>query len=279
MLYRLRQALRLGKPRSLVTLVPVKGVIAATQPGRRSVSADSLESALVKAFRKSGTRAVVLSINSPGGSPVQSRAIMARARELSARHNVPVIAHVEELGASGGYMVALAGDEVYADPFAIVGSVGVVAGGFGFPDAIARLGVERRVYTAGQHKAQLDPFKEEDPHDVARLQTILDASHGLFIDVVRERRGNRLNGDDAKLFEGDFYIASEARELGLIDGVEGLRDMLTRRFGEDVQIRQYGPDRRPSLSRFLSGVLSSAFGPETLVTQAGDGALWARFGK
>lgn len=280
MLSRLKSAVPFaGSGRPTVTLVPLHGVISADQPGRRTFSAQAVESALSKAFSRSGIRAVVLSINSPGGSPAQSRAILGRARELSKKHNVPVIAHIEEIGASGGYMIALAGDEIYADPFAIVGSIGVIAGGFGFKEAIDRLGIERRVYTAGAHKGQLDPFREENPRDVKRLEGLLEKSHDLFIDTVKGRRGGRLKGEDDELFNGDFWLAGDADRLGLIDGAEGLRELLHRRFGDEVRIKRVEISKGGLFSRFFTKVLANAFGAEAVMDAVADRTLWARFGQ
>ncbi|ADM10018.1 peptidase S49 [Parvularcula bermudensis HTCC2503] len=267
------------EPPPMIHIVPMEGVIAAAGRSSRSLNLSAVEGALEKAFKTGEPRAVLLSINSPGGSPVQSRMILQKVRDLSVEHKVPVIAHIQDVGASGGYMLALAGDEIYADPFALVGSIGVIAGGFGLHEAIGRLGIERRVYTAGENKSQLDPFRPEDPRDVAHLKGILDKSHALFIDLVKTRRGDRLKGEDKIVFTGDFWIADEAQALGLIDGVEDRDALLKRRFGDRVQSRSFDVDKRSLLSRLLSGTMPGAWRPEAVAAALEDKALWGRFGR
>ena len=281
MLVRLWHALPFtGDPAPVVNQIPLQGTITpAARAGGKVLNLASLEQPLRQAFTAGRPRAVVLGINSPGGSPVQSRMILQRIRDLSEEHNVPVIAHIEDIGASGGYMIALAGDEIYADPFGIVGSIGVIAGGFGFNEAIAKLGIERRVYTAGENKSQLDPFKPEDPEDVSRLQNLLEKSHKAFVDLVKSRRGNRLKSPDDVLFQGEFWLAPDALEHGLIDGAEDLRAMLRRRFGDRVNIRRIEADRKGMLSRLLSSALGGVFGPDELLGAMERQSLWSRFGR
>jgi serine protease SohB len=242
-----------GPKKPLVNVVRLEGVITSgTRPGK-DISAQGAEKPLRRAFTRGKPRAVVLAVNSPGGAPAQSRMIHDRARGLAAQHGVPVIAYAEDVAASGGYMIALAGDEILADPFAIVGSVGVISASFGFQDAIGRIGVERRVHTAGENKSQLDPFRREDPDDVARLEELLDKSHTLFKAMVRERRGARLTYED--ILDGRYWIAGDAVELGLIDGVGDLRTILKDRYGKDVRIKTYGQKESGLFSRLLSGRL------------------------
>ncbi len=165
-------------------------------------------------------RAVALLINSPGGSPAQSHLIFRRIRQLADEKKIPVIAFIEDVGASGGYMLACAADEIICDQFSIVGSIGVVGGSFGFPKLMEKLGIERRIYTSGEHKAMLDPFQPEKPDDVKRIKAIQKDIHEHFIALVKERRGARLRGTDKTLFSGEFWTAQKALELGLADGVE-----------------------------------------------------------
>ena len=185
-------------------------------------------------------------INSPGGSPVQSRQIFLRIRQLSAEKNLPVLVFVEDVAASGGYMIACAGDEIFCDPSSILGSIGVVGGTFGFQEMIRKIGVERRLYTSGEHKAMLDPFLPEDPDDVARLQAIQRDIHATFIALVKARRGAKLD-EAANLFSGEYWAGDTAVTYGLADGIGDLRSVLKARFGEDVRMPLIAPLERHDL--------------------------------
>lgn len=268
-----------GAPPPVVNQIPLIGTIAVSGRPGRVLNFAALETPLKRAFTAGNPKAVVLSINSPGGSPVQSRMILSRIRHLAEEHNVPVIAHIEDVGASGGYMLAVAADDIYADPFALVGSIGVISGGFGFPEAIAKLGVERRVYTAGENKSQLDPFQPEDPEDVRRLEGILDLSHKQFIELVKERRGGRIKAPDHVLFQGEFWLAPQAAEHGLIDGAEDLNAMLRRRFGDRVKTRRIDVDKRSALTKLLTSVFGGVLDPDEMLGAIERRASWARFGR
>ena len=275
----------LGPSEPLVTVIELNGVIGVDGPGRKGLSLKRLEKTIEAAFKPGKLAAVALAINSPGGSPVQSRLILNEIRRRAAEKEVPVLAFVEDVGASGGYILALAGDEIYADESSIVGSIGVIAAGFGYVEAIKKLGVERRVQTAGENKSTLDPFKPEDPEDVARLQSILDELHDQFIALVRARRPGKLS-DDKKIFSGEFWTAPKAKDLGLIDGMAQLGDLLRSRFGEDVKVKRMALDSGSLLRRLLSGgeaALSSGKGaslldPDAAIDAAERRALWARYG-
>src|SRR5216684_4261333 len=192
----------------IVPVVRLSGVIVAGgRFGARGLSLDAVSSLLSKAFGVKGAKAVALAINSPGGSPVQSALIATRIRLLATEKNIPVIAFVEDVAASGGYWLACAADEIVADPASIVGSIGVISAGFGFQDFLARYGVERRVHTSGERKAMLDPFRPENPEDIARLKGLQGEIHDGFKDWVRQRRGTKLKGDEAMLFSGEFWTA------------------------------------------------------------------------
>lgn len=268
-----------GEETPLVTLVRLEGMIATDSAGRKNLNLDKVEDALDEAFENDRARAVVIGINSPGGSPAQSRMIHDRIRALAEKHRKPVITHIEDVGASGGYVLACAGDEIYADPFAIVGSIGVIAGGFGMQDAIARLGVERRVYTAGDNKSQLDPFVEEDPQDVERLEDLLKKSHRIFIDLVKDRRGTRLIGAHDDMFSGQFWIAADAAGYGLVDKVEDRDAMLRRRFGGEVAVKKIEVEKKSFLSQLLSSSLGAVLSPEAVLAGLRAETLWARFGQ
>ena len=252
----------------LVAVVRLSGAIGLA--GRASLSDRALAPVLEKAFRRGKPDAVALEINSPGGAPVQSALIAARIRRLSQEHRVPVHAFVEDVAASGGYWLATAADEIWADANSILGSIGVISAGFGAHVLLARQGVERRVYTAGKSKSMLDPFRPENPEDVARLQTILEQMHGHFIDQVKTRRGDRLE-QGADLFTGEIWLAPRAAELGLIDGIAHLKPKMQERFGDKVQFRRYGL-RRPFWSRLGAELAQDA------IAGLEERAAYARFG-
>ncbi len=272
-----------GKSQPLVTVIELSGVIGVSGPGRKGLSHQKLEKAIESAFKPADLDAVALAINSPGGSPVQSRLIFSTIRRLAKEKDVPVLSFIEDVGASGGYILAIAGDEIYADDSSVVGSIGVISGGFGFQEAISRLGIERRVYTAGENKAMLDPFKPEDPEDVARLRDILEDLHAQFIDLVKSRRPDKI-ANDPEIFSGAVWTGPKAREKGLIDGTAQLDDFLRARYGKDVKIKRVSPESGSLLKRLLSGGDAMAatkpalFDAEALLDAAERRALWARFG-
>ena len=231
--------------RAVVPVVRLSGVItAANSLGRRGLSLETLEPQLKKAFSVKRAKAVAILINSPGGSPVQSSLIGQRIRDLATRADVPVLAFCEDVAASGGYWLAAAADEIYANPASVIGSIGVVSAGFGFDKAIARLGVDRRVYTAGEAKMTLDPFQPEQDDEVARLKALQADIHQQFISHIEQRRGSRLNGERADLFSGAFWTGQQALELGLIDGLGSCRQIVTSRFGDDTDIVMIEPKRK-----------------------------------
>ncbi len=253
----------------MVAVLRLQGVIVAGgRPGQLNDAA--LAPVIEAAFRRGKPKAVALALNSPGGSPVQSALIAARIRRLAAETEIPVFGFVEDVAASGGYWLATAADEVFADASSIIGSIGVISAGFGLQEAIAKLGVERRVYTAGQSKSQLDPFRPENPEDVARLTALMEQIHANFIAQVKERRGAKLAEDD-RLFTGEFWLGAQAVELGLADGIGHLVPVMKERFGEKVRFRAYGV-RRPWLSRFGLSLMQDA------AAFAEERALYARFG-
>ncbi len=252
----------------LVAVVRLSGAIG--MAGRGSLNDTTLAPVLERAFKKGKPRAVALEINSPGGSPVQSALIGARIRRLAEEHEVPVFAFVEDVAASGGYWLAAAADEIFADASSVVGSIGVISSGFGAHIFLARQGLERRVHTAGESKSMLDPFRPENEGDVARLKVLLNDIHANFIDHVTERRGTKLTSDE-KLFTGEVWLARRAIELGLIDGIGHLKPVLQERFGKKVRLRRYGV-KKPFLSRFG---LSMA---EDALAAVEERAQFARFG-
>lgn len=252
----------------LVSVVRLSGAIG--MAGRGALNDQVLAPVLERAFRKGKPKAVALEINSPGGSPVQSSLIGARIRRLAEEHDVPVYAFVEDVAASGGYWLAAAADEIWADDSSVLGSIGVISAGFGAHVLLARQGVERRVYTAGNSKSMLDPFRPEKPEDVERLKGLLEDIHQNFIDHVTARRGSRLT-TETDLFTGEVWLARRAKDLGLIDGVGHLKPKMQELFGKKVQFARYGV-RRPIWSRFGASLAQDA------LAGLEERAAYARFG-
>jgi signal peptide peptidase SppA len=272
--------------RSDIPVVPVvrlSGVIGVATPLRPGLLLSTAAKTLERAFSVPNARAVAMIINSPGGSPSQSHLIYRRIRDLSAEKKIPVIAFVEDVGASGGYMLACAADEIVCDQFSIVGSIGVVGGSFGFAKLMDKLGVERRLYTSGEHKAMLDPFLPEEPGDVKRIKAIQTDIHQRFIALVKERRAGKLKGAEKTLFSGEFWTAPKAIELGLADSIGDLRSVLRARYGEKLRTPLISAERS-FFGRKLQGIgLAQALaGPpafaDDLVSALETRALWGRYG-
>src|SRR5580692_1251604 len=272
---------RFRRDRPVVPVVRLTGIIGFSTPLRPGLSLAGLARTLDRAFATRNSVAVALAINSPGGSPVQSHLIFRRIRELAKEHDRRVLAFVEDAGASGGYMIACAADEIIADPHSIVGSIGVVGGSFGFDKLIAKIGVERRLYTSGEHKASLDPFLPEDPGDVERLKELQRAIHDDFIALVKSRRGAKLNGPESDLFSGEYWTGRRALELGLVDAIGDLRGVLRERFGDKV-VTPLVAAERGLLGRRVFGVGSTGLTPpsfaEDVISTLEARALWARYG-
>ena len=280
---RLMQFLPAGWRRSgnVVPVVRLSGVIGAVTPLRPGMTLASVAKILDRAFSMRNAKAVALVINSPGGSPVQSRQIFLRIRQLAAEKKLPVLVFVEDVAASGGYMIACAGDEIFCDPSSILGSIGVVGGTFGFSELIKKIGVERRLYTAGEHKASLDPFLPEDPEDVARLKSLQKEIHAIFIALVKQGRTGRLKGDESKLFSGEYWAGETSVAMGLADGIGDLRSVLKARFGDKVSmpvIAQPTGLLSGLLGRKSAGATGLTNLPEELVSALETRAIWARFG-
>ncbi len=271
----------------VVPVVRLSGVIGAVTPLRQGMTLASVARILERAFGVRGAKAVAIVVNSPGGSPVQSHQIHNRIRQLATEKKLPVLIFVEDVAASGGYMIACAGDEIFCDPSSIVGSIGVVGGSFGFQGLIEKIGVERRLYTSGKNKAMLDPFLPENPDDVARLKAIQHEIHVMFIDLVKKSRGAKIKGDEDDLFSGAYWTGQKSIDLGLSDAIGDLRTVLRARFGEKVKMPVIAP---------ASGLLSSLFGrrsagmethallnlpssmPDELISALETRAIWARYG-
>jgi len=264
----------------VVPVVRLSGVIGGPSLRGVGLSLTAVNPALERAFKVRGARAVALSINSPGGSPVQSALIATRIRELASDKNLPVVAFIEDVGASGGYWLALAADEIFAAASSIVGSIGVVHASFGLHGAIERLGIERRLYTAGAKKTMLDPFRPQDPEDIDRLMEIMSEIHGDFKGTVRQRRGDRLRAPDEELFEGQIWTGRKAAELGVIDGLGDLHGILRERFGDKVKLPQIGAARPWWRRRFSVRQRDSEARAvaDALLDALAERMLWARYG-
>jgi signal peptide peptidase SppA len=267
----------------VVPVVRLSGIIGVATPLRPGLMLSTIARSLERAFSVRRARAVALIINSPGGSPTQSHLIFHRIRQLAVEKKIPVLAFVEDVGASGGYMLACAGDEIICDQYSIVGSIGVVGGSFGFPKLMDKLGIERRLYTSGEHKAMLDPFLPEKPEDVKRLKAIQKDIHAQFIALIKERRGAKLRGADKTLFSGEFWTAPKAIELGLVDGIGDLRSVLRERYGEKVRTplimaeRSLLGRRLPSVN-VVEALVKHPGLADDLISALEARALWSRYG-
>lgn len=271
----------------VVPVIRFSGPIGMATPLRPGLSIAAVAGALQKAFKMSKLKSVAVLINSPGGSPVQSSLIFKRIRQLAEEYDKHVYVFCEDVAASGGYYLAVAGDEIYADACSIVGSIGVISASFGFVDAIEKLGVERRVYTAGLNKGSLDPFKPEKADDVERLKAIQKDVHAAFIDVVKGRRGPRLTGPDDEVFSGAFWSAGKAQDLGLIDGISDVRSKMRELHGEKVKLKvvPLGPSgllgrlrKLPSIGGLSDCDERGLAFADDLVSAVEARALWSRYG-
>jgi signal peptide peptidase SppA len=272
-----------------VPVLRFSGPIGMVTPMRPGLSIGGAAGAIEKAFSLSKLPTVALVINSPGGSPVQSHLLFKRIRQLAAQKEKKVYVFCEDVAASGGYFLAVAGDEIYADPSSIVGSIGVISATFGLEKAIAKLGIERRVYTAGLHKGSLDPFLPEKPEEIERLKAIQRDVHAVFIDIVKQRRGVKLKAPDDELFTGAFWSGPKALELGLIDGIADLRTRMRELHGDKVRLRVIPLESGGWLSRRLRrlpGLSGEGMPALALPSTLGDDlisaievrALWSRYG-
>ncbi|MCZ7643209.1 MAG: S49 family peptidase [Pseudorhodoplanes sp.] len=264
----------------LVPVVRLSGVIGLSTPLKPSLTLAGVARLLDAAFKPRKAKAVAIVINSPGGSAVQSHLIYSRIRQLADERGLPVIVFIEDVGASGGYMIACAADEIVCDPSSIVGSIGVIGATFGFEKALKKLGIERRIYTAGKYKSTLDPFLPEKPEDVHRLKAIQKDIHDMFIALVKERRGKRLKGPDSALFSGEYWVGDRARALGLVDRVGEIRSVLREKFGEKVVTPLIA--ERGWFGRRVPGVgIDPLMRPglaDELVSAIEERAIWARYG-
>ncbi len=274
----------------VVPVLRFHGPIGMATPLRPGLALAAVAGAIEKAFSLSKVPAVAVTVNSPGGSPVQSNLIFSRLRQLAAEKDKRVYVFCEDVAASGGYFLAVAGDEIYADPSSIIGSIGVISASFGFDKLIARYGIERRVYTAGKDKGTLDPFRPERPEDIEHLKALQKDVHDTFIGIVKARRGGRLKGPEDEMFSGNFWSAQKALSYGLIDGISDMRSKMQEIYGAKVRLRAIPMSPGGLLSRFrrLPGLeagwspgngfaLSGALADDVISTVEAR-ALWSRFG-
>ncbi len=277
MIHRLRRSI-FGDPPPRVAVLRFEGVIAAGSGRMRNqINLAGVEQQIDAAFDWAGAKAVALIVNSPGGSPVQSGMIAERIRARAKEADLPVIAFTEDVAASGGYVLALAGDEIYAHSASIVGSIGVISGGFGFVGILEKLGIERRVYTAGDKKMMLDPFQPEKEDDVARVRDIQASIHEWFKAFVRDRRGKRLKTPRTKIFSGEVFLGAEAQKLGLIDGIGDMETVLKDRFGDTTKFRTFSPKKRGIGSLLGLGEAQAKLADQAL-GRLEEQAHWSRFG-
>ena len=265
--------LSLFRKSQYVSCIPLNGIIAPNMGRRKGLNLHELDKVIEQAFSVKNLKAVVLQINSPGGSPVQSEMISKRIRDLSEKKNVPVLAFVEDVAASGGYWLACAADEIFASKASIIGSIGVVSSGFGFDKAIEKIGIDRRLYTSGENKAILDPFLPENKDDVKRLKAIQKELHNQFISFVKSRRGSKITNKDKDLFTGAFWSGEKSLDLGLIDAFGEMKFILKERFGEDIKIREFAPKKKFfGFGSLLSGAL------DILIYKVEERISFKRFG-
>ncbi|MBN9745914.1 S49 family peptidase [Amycolatopsis sp. A1MSW2902] len=263
-----------GDRKDVVAVVKLHGVITPSPSplARGAINLGAVESALTRAFAHDRLKAVALQINSPGGAPTQSGLVAERIRQLADEKGVPVLAFAEDIAASGGYWLACAADEIYAHRTSMVGSIGVISGGFGFTGLLERFGIERRLHTAGANKSRLDPFSPEKPEDVEWLKNMHSQLHELFVEWVKERRGDRLT-DSTDLFTGDVWLGQKAVDLGLVDGLGSLREIVRKRY-PDAEISVAEP-KKPLLARLGIGAPAAA---SALLDAVTTKAAWSRFG-
>ena len=263
------------KKKKIVSHLRLSGVIGNVGKFRQGIEYSGQEDTIKKAFSVKKALAVAITINSPGGSPVQSHLIYKFIREQAKKNKKKVIIFAEDVAASGGYLIACSGDEIYANSSSIIGSIGVISASFGFKNLIEKIGVQRRVYTAGKNKSTLDPFLDEKEEDINRLKNIQLELHQDFIDVVEESRGSKLNKNSGiELFSGEFWTGKKAKELGLIDGLGNADQILREKFGDEVEIKKFGKPKG-WLAKKLS---SSQDHAEKLISILEERSIWQRYG-
>jgi signal peptide peptidase SppA len=262
------------KKKKIIAHIKLNGVIGNVGKFKQGIDFAGQEDIIEKAFSLKKAKVVAITVNSPGGSPVQSHLIYKFIRAQAKKNKKKVMVFAEDVAASGGYLIACAGDEIYANSSSIIGSIGVIYSSFGFTELIKKIGVERRVHTAGKNKSSLDPFQEEKSEDIERLKNIQLDLHKDFIKVVEESRGAKLKKDDIEIFSGEFWAGSKAKELGLIDGLGNANEILKEKFGEDIFIKKFEKSKG-----WLSKKLSSSNNQvDQLANILEERSIWQRYG-
>ena len=262
------------KKKKIIAHIKLNGVIGNVGKFKQGIDFAGQEEIIEKAFSLKKAKAVAITINSPGGSPVQSHLIYKFIRAQAEKNKIKVIVFAEDVAASGGYLIACAGDEIYANSSSIIGSIGVIYSSFGFTELIKKIGVERRVHTAGKNKSSLDPFQEEKSEDIERLKNIQLDLHKDFINVVEESRGSKLKKDSIELFSGEFWAGSKSKELGLIDGLGNANEILKEKFGEDVVIKKFEKPKGWFSKKFSSSINQM----DQLANILEERSIWQRYG-
>jgi signal peptide peptidase SppA len=261
------------KKKKLIAHIKLSGVIGNVGKFKQGIDFSGQEDIIEKAFSLKKAKVVAITINSPGGSPVQSHLIYKFIRSQAIKNKKKVIIFAEDVAASGGYLIACSGDEIYANPSSIIGSIGVIYSSFGFTDLIKKIGVERRVHTAGKNKSTLDPFLDEKSEDIERLKSIQLDLHKEFINVVEESRGSKLKKNDIELFSGEFWSGSKAKELGLVDGLGNANEILKEKFGEDIVIKKFEKSKG-----WLAKKLSSSNQMSQFANILEERSIWQKYG-
>ena len=264
----------LFKKKKIVPLIRLSGVIGNVGKFKQGIDLSGQEEIIKKAFSIKKSPAVAISINSPGGSPVQSHLVHDFIKYQAKKNKKKVIVFAEDVAASGGYLISCAGDEIYANQSSIIGSIGVIYSSFGFKELIGKIGIQRRVYTAGKNKSTLDPFLDEKKEDIERLKKIQIDLHKNFIDVVENSRSTKLNNDNGvELFSGEFWSGKKALELGLIDGIGNVNDILRKKYGEDIIIKNFEKNKG-----WLAKKISSESQAEKLINTIEEKSIWQKYG-
>ena len=271
----IKKLIKIFKPKPKISILSLNGIIGKVGIGRNGMCLSSLNSLIEEVFAKPKTRAVILSINSPGGSPVQSELISSRIRQLSREKSIPVYSFIEDVGASGGYWLACTGEEIYASRSSVIGSIGVVSSGFGLKDAIKKLGIERRIITQGKNKSVLDPFSDVKKSDIEIINNIQKSIHSHFIDLVKTSRKDKLNAKDEVIFNGEFWAGEKALELGLIDGIDNIYDFIKNKFGDKVKIDYIKSKESWFKRKFLSSISSEEI-VDTVASRLEEEALYSK---
>ena len=268
------------KKKKIVSHIKLNGVIGNAGKFKQGIDFAGQEEIIKKAFSLKKAAAVAISINSPGGSPVQSHLIYSFIRQQAKKSNKKVIFFAEDVAASGGYLISCAGDEIYANSSSIIGSIGVIYSSFGFTELIKKIGVERRVHTAGKNKSTLDPFTEEKEEDIQRLKNIQLDLHQDFINVVEKSRGAKLNKIEVELFSGEFWSGSRAKNLGLIDGIGDYYNVMKNIFGDDIKFKDFSKKTSWFKQKFLSSsnALNADYLIESLIKNIEERVIWSKYG-